>query len=89
MTSFDSSFENLNDSARLQRIQELELQLLSARDHAIGMSAELGEMRYRAEKAQKEASDLRSHIKKMKRSRTWKIGRAILAPVRLLRLLVK
>lgn len=88
MSSFDASSENQNDLTQLQRIQELELQLLSARDHAIGMAAELGEARHRVEKARKEVSDLRHQIKLIEQSRTWKIGRFMLLPVRILRRLV-
>jgi uncharacterized coiled-coil protein SlyX len=68
-----------------ERIKELEIRLLAARDHARGISAELGEMRYRVEVAQQEAKKLRKQLEQIKNSKTWKIGSFVLLPVRLIR----
>jgi 2-polyprenyl-3-methyl-5-hydroxy-6-metoxy-1,4-benzoquinol methylase/exonuclease VII small subunit len=70
-------------------LEILRLNLLSARDHAIGVSAELGEMRHRSEKATKEAADLRAHINQIRNSRTWKIGAFVLLPLRVLRRIIR
>ena len=75
--------------ATQDELKRLQLQLLSARDNAIGITAELGEARHRAERAQKESADLRLHIKKIQQSRTWKIGRLVLLPLRVIRRLLR
>ena len=85
-----TTFHRLHQLRTTQdELRRLEIQLLSARDHAIGINAELGEARHRAEKAQKESADLRLHIKKIQQSRTWKIGRLVLLPLRVIRKLLR
>ena len=76
-----------------EELRELQLAYLDARDAAIGASAELGEMRYQHAQAHNQIGSLVHQINLLHTSRTWKIGRFILLPLRAtrkaLRLLVK
>jgi hypothetical protein len=67
------------------KITELELSLLDARDFAIGAAAELGELRYRYEKSLREIDSLVFQLDLLHGSRTWRIGRFVLLPLRAIR----
>jgi 2-polyprenyl-3-methyl-5-hydroxy-6-metoxy-1,4-benzoquinol methylase len=58
---------------------------LAARDSAIGAAAEVGELRFLLARAQHENTVLVHQINLLHTSRTWKIGRTILLPLRILR----
>ena len=65
--------------------QEANLAFLDARDHAIGSAAELGELRYRHDKALREIESLVHQLNLLHGSRTWRIGRFVLSPLTALR----
>lgn len=78
---------------------ELRHTLLTSRDHAIGIAAELGQWRVRYEQASAELSDVRHQLREAHEhvaemvdslhtaydSRTWRVGRAIVGPFAWLR----
>jgi hypothetical protein len=68
-----------------QQIIDLQNAILESRDHAIGMAAELGEMRFQLAKARQENDSLVHQLDLIRSSRTWKIGRTMLLPLRFLR----
>ena len=67
------------------KLTEAQLAMLNARDHAIGAAAELGEIRYQHEKALREIDSLVHQLNLLRGSRTWRIGRFVLLPLRALR----
>ena len=71
------------------KITELQLSLLDARDYAIGAAAELGELRYRYEKSLREIDSLVHQLDLLHGSRTWRIGRFVLSPLRAVRKVVR
>jgi 2-polyprenyl-3-methyl-5-hydroxy-6-metoxy-1,4-benzoquinol methylase len=68
---------------------EQKVKVLEARDHAIGASAELGVMRHRYTEAQKLVDSLVHQLNVLHGSRTWKIGRFMLLPLRAVRKVVR
>ena len=89
--------------AQPSRLKDMALSLLDARDYAIGASAELGELRYRYELtlcerdlaihernlAQREIDSLVFQLNLLHSSRTWKLGRLVLLPLRVVRKVVR
>ena len=74
-----------NVPAMQQRLAQMEMELLQNRDYVRGLSAEVGELKARLQ-------DANRRIKQLSRvydTRTWKIGRAVMLPVRVLRRLLK
>jgi hypothetical protein len=67
------------------KFRESQLALLDARDHAIGASAELGEIRFLQEISLREIDSLSHQLIILHGSRTWKIGRVMLLPLRAIR----
>jgi 2-polyprenyl-3-methyl-5-hydroxy-6-metoxy-1,4-benzoquinol methylase len=67
------------------KLNEAQLAMLNARDHAIGAAAELGEIRHQHEKALREIDSLVHQLNLLRGSRTWRIGRFVLLPLRALR----
>jgi DNA repair ATPase RecN len=78
-----------NMPALLQHVAELEMELLQNRDYVRGLSAEVGELTARLHAANRQLHQARQETKRLQQSRTWKIGRMILLPVRVLRRLLK
>lgn len=72
------------NEALLHQVNELKHQVLISTDHAIGQSAELGELRYRLDISEKEIDSLNYQLDLIKQSRTWRIGSIFLLPLRLL-----
>jgi 2-polyprenyl-3-methyl-5-hydroxy-6-metoxy-1,4-benzoquinol methylase len=70
-------------------LQELYLACLNARDSAIGSAAELGEMRFRLEKARAEIDSLVHQLDILHSSRTWKAGRFVFLPLRAVRKVIR
>ena len=68
-----------------QELIEVRLAYLDARDAAIGAAAELGEMRFQHAQAQLQVDSLVQQIDLLHTSRTWKIGRFVLLPLRAIR----
>jgi len=67
------------------KIMQLELALLQSRDFAIGAAAEAGE----ALKFEKINKDLRTQIETLHNSATWRIGRKVMLPIRIIKRIVK
>lgn len=72
-----------------EQLSRLSLSLLDARDHAIGASAELGEMRFRHDQARREIDSLVHQLNVLHGSRTWRIGRFMLLPLRAVRKIIR
>ena len=68
-----------------QSLFDAQISYLAARDSAIGAAAEVGELRFLLARAQHENTVLVHQINLLHTSRTWKIGRTILLPLRVLR----
>ena len=68
-----------------QQIIDLQNAILESRDHAIGTAAELGEMRFQLAQAHQKIDSLAHQLNLINSSRTWKIGRFVLLPLRALR----
>lgn len=62
---------------------------LESRDFAIGTSAELGVLRHRYAESQKLVDSLVHQLNLLHQSRTWKIGRFMLLPLRAIRKIVR
>ena len=60
-------------------------EVLHARDNAIGSAAELGVIRARHAKTQAEVDSLANQLNILRTSRTWRIGRFVLLPLRAMR----
>jgi hypothetical protein len=71
------------------RISVLERQVLQARDQIIGDYAHNAELSHRLTIAQKNNQKLREEIKRIHSSTAWRLGRLILSPIRILKLVVK
>jgi 2-polyprenyl-3-methyl-5-hydroxy-6-metoxy-1,4-benzoquinol methylase len=69
--------------------EELRMSLLHARDAVIGTSAELGTMRARYECAQAQVDSLVNQLNILHTSRTWRIGRFMLLPLRGVRWVIR
>jgi 2-polyprenyl-3-methyl-5-hydroxy-6-metoxy-1,4-benzoquinol methylase len=78
--------ELANTQTEFQRAQ---IQVIEARDHAIGASAELGVMRFRYNESQELVDSLVHQLNLLHGSRTWRIGRVILLPLRLIRRIIR
>ena len=69
--------------------EELRMNLLHVRDAVIGTSAELGTMRARYESAQTQVDSLVNQLNILHTSRTWRIGRFMLLPLRSIRWVIR
>ena len=67
-----------------KHISTLEHQELRAKDQIIGDHARNGELVHRLDIAEKANKALRKEIKAMRVSTTWKLGRVVMLPVRVL-----
>lgn len=79
------------DDLQLQRASNAELQmnLLNARDAVIGSAAELGTMTAKYQASRIEVDSLVNQLNLLHSSRTWRIGRFVLLPLRGVRWIVK
>ena len=73
----------------LLRISALEHQVLQAKDQIIGDHARNGELLHRLAIAQKNNKKLREEVKLIHSSIAWRIGRLLLSPVRILKLVIR
>lgn len=69
--------------------REMTYKLMQARDHAIGAAAELGVVRAHHARAQAQVDSLVNQLDLLHTSRTWRIGRFVLLPLRAVRWLIK
>jgi hypothetical protein len=81
----------LSDELRLrqQQLRDVETQLLHSRDFAIGAAAEVGEHRALLEQEALRNKKLRNELGRVYKSSTWRIGRMMLLPTRVLRGLLR
>ena len=77
-------FEHRMEREESKRV-EADIRFLDARDHAIGAAAELGELRFRYKKALDEIDSLVYQLNALHSSRTWRIGRFMMLPLRAIR----
>ena len=77
----------LEESLRLaqQQLCDTETRLMHSRDFAIGAAAELGEHRALLEQEALRNKRLKNELNRVYKSSTWRIGRMMLLPVRVLR----
>ena len=74
---------------------ELRLQLMQLRDHAIGTTAQVGELRARLQLEKKSAriSHLRKNLDqqeaRLRATLTWRVGNFFMLPIRILRRLLR
>ena len=73
----------INDLDR--RINDLTTQLIHSRDHAMGKAAELGELHIHVAELQQQLKRARNQLKRAHESTTWKLGRLVMTPVRLVK----
>jgi hypothetical protein len=79
---------------RLNReLAESEMRLLQARDFARGCAAELGEAKanfaIHQQLADRQVRQARKKVRDLESTRTWKMGRLIMLPARILRRILK
>ena len=81
----------LDEALRLtqQQLRDTETRLMHSRDFAIGAAAELGEHRALLEQEALRNKKLRNELGRVYKSSTWRIGRMMLLPIRLLRGLLR
>lgn len=63
----------------------LELEILNARDHTIGRAAELATTQHELAVARHQLAALRHELAAVRSSTTWKLGRFLMLPIRILR----
>jgi len=78
-----------NQHQLLSRVRELEMALLQSRDYSMGLSAEVGELRATIALLQKNNQKLRKTAEGLTASRTWRAGRAVMLPVRIVKRILK
>ena len=78
-----------NQHQLLGRVRELEMALLQSRDYSMGLSAEVGELRATIALLQKNNQKLRKTAEGLTASRTWRAGRVVMLPVRIVKRILK
>ena len=73
----------INDLDR--RINDLTTQLIHSRDYAMGKAAELGELHIHVAELLQQLKRARNQLKRAHESTTWKLGRLVMTPVRLVK----
>ena len=68
-----------------KKLSDSQIAFLDARDSAIGSAAEVGELRFLLNRAHHEQAELINQLNLLHTSRTWKIGRFVLLPLRAFR----
>ena len=78
-----------NQHQLLGRVRELEMALLQSRDYSMGLSAEVGELRATIALLRKNNQKLRKTAEGFTASLTWRAGRVVMLPVRILKRILK
>ncbi len=78
-----------NQAQLVGRIRELEMALLQSRDYAMGLSAEVGEMRAANAVLAKRIAQQKATLDRTFASRTWRLGYLLLTPLRVAKRVVK
>jgi len=68
-----------------RQVLELQQELLAARDFAMGAASRAGEAQAQLDAAQARVAFLSKHINRMRNSTTWKLGRIMMLPVRVVK----
>ena len=91
LNTVTDELNTVTDELRLERTKntELQMKLLNARDAVIGAAADLGTMRAKFETARVEVDSLVNQLNLLHTSRTWRIGRFVLLPLRGVRWIIK
>ncbi len=71
-----------------KQVLDLQLELLAARDFAMGAASRAGEAQAQLGAAQAQVAFLSKHINRMRNSTTWKLGRIMMLPVRIIKKLI-
>jgi len=71
------------------QVKDLEMALLKSRDHSRGLAAQVGELVAANEDLTQRIKQLRKAHERALNSPTWRIGRMVLLPVRVLKRLIK
>ena len=83
---------NIGPAKLQEQIAKLEMEILQARDYACGCAAELGEAKanfaIHQQLADRQVRQARKKIKDLYATRTWKMGRLVMLPARILRRLL-
>ena len=82
-------YEVSNQQQLVGRVRELEMALLQSRDYSMGLSAEVGELRAANLLVQRNNQKLRKTIEGFHASWTWRAGRVVMLPVRILKRILK
>ena len=76
-----------------QELADSEMRVLQARDYARGCAAELGEAQanfaIHQQLADRQVRQARKKLQELQSTRTWKLGRLIMLPARILRRILK
>jgi len=77
----------LDEALRLtqHQLRDTETRLMHSRDFAIGAAAEVGEHRALLEQEALRNKKLKNELNRVYKSSTWRIGRMMLLPIRVLR----
>lgn len=78
-----------NQHQLLSNVRELEMALLQSRDYAMGLSAEIGELRATVALLQKNNQKLRKAAADFTASRTWRAGSVVMLPFRIIKRILK
>ena len=79
------TISGLRDAAPASELIELKHRLLRLRDHAIGAEASVAAARAEVDAAKAETQGVLDELAAVKRSRTWRAGKAVLLPVGVVR----
>jgi len=71
------------------QVKDLEMALLKSRDHSRGLAAQVGELVAANEDLTQRIKQLRKAHERALNSPTWRIGRMVLLPARVLKRLIK
>ena len=71
------------------QVKDLEMALLKSRDHSRGLAAQVGELIAANDELSLRIKQLRKAHERTLNSPTWRIGRMVLLPVRVLKRLIK
>ena len=71
------------------QVKDLEMALLKSRDHSRGLAAQVGELIAANDELSLRIKQLRKAHERALNSPTWRIGRMVLLPVRVLKRLIK
>ena len=81
---------DISDQLKLtSRVRELEMALLQSRDYSMGLSAEVGELRAANALLGRNNQKLRKTIDGFYISRTWRVGKVVMLPIRIVKRFLK